>query len=308
MYENAHIALIANPRAGNGRGEDAARKVLHLLGSKLGQAHLSLTYTENAAHATEIIANLSSDIELVVAIGGDGVINEVVNGLMLHEEGQRPALGVIPLGTGNDYAATLGISLKIAEAIDQLVAGKRKQADVGVCNGKYFAETLSFGLDAAIAAGVMKRRKKNGRSGKAAYLMCGFDQLFFHLKPTSYKADFEDPSGIVRSVTDKAYLFAVQIGPTYGGRFRVCPDARIDDGLFDICIAHPPLNPLTATAVFLSAKNGHHTNAKNIEMSRVRSLKVHFEEPPAAQLDGEPIVACDFDVSLIPRALTVITS
>ena len=308
MQENSHIALIANPRAQNGRGQEAARKAFELLRSKLGEAQLSLTFTEDAAHATEIIANLPADVSLAVAVGGDGVINEVVNGLMMHEEPLRPALGLIPMGTGNDYAATLGISLNVTEAVDQLLAGREKQADIGVCNGKYFAETLSFGLDAAIALGVMEKRKKNGKSGKAAYLMCGFDQLFFHLKPTSYKADFEDPSGTVRSVADEAYLFAVQIGPTYGGRFRVCPDARLDDGLFDICIAHPPLNSLTATAVFLSAKNGHHTNARRIEMRRARSLKVHFEKPPSSQLDGEPIVACDFDVSLIPRAITVITS
>lgn len=102
------------------------------------------------------------------------------------------------------------------------------------------------------------------------------------------------------------FLMAVQVGPTYGGGFRICPDARIDDGLLDICIARPPLSLPYATLIFLMAKNAHHTRFKQMEFHRTPSLQLRFDHRPPVQIDGEPLIADEYSISTVPGALRVL--
>lgn len=149
---------------------------------------------------------------------------------------------------------------------------------MGCVNGGFFAETLSFGLDAAIAIDTMERRKRMGRHGAALYMASGFDQLFHHLDQREYRLQLDD--GPV--MEGKSITFAVQMGPYYGGGFRICPDARLDDGLLDVCISHPPITPAGAAAIFLMAKGGNHTRLSCMELHQARKVHVEFDEPPAA--------------------------
>ena len=103
-----------------------------------------------------------------------------------------------------------------------------------------------------------------------------------------------------------SFTFAVQVGPTYGGGFRICPDARIDDGLLDVCIAHPPFGVARAVFVFLLAKGGLHTGFRQIELRRARTLSVRFDAPPPVQIDGEPLEAAEYAIDVVPRALGVL--
>ena len=107
-------------------------------------------------------------------------------------------------------------------------------------------------------------------------------------------------------VCGESYLFAVQIGQTYGGGFRICPDAAPDDGLFDICIAHPPLTRFSGTLIFLMAKDAHHTRFKQIEFLRAASIDLRFDAPLPVQIDGEALVADSYHISIAPRALRVV--
>ena len=139
------------------------------------------------------------------------------------------------------------------------------------------------------------------------YLQEGIDQLFNHLDTYSYTLEILDgPQEDVGSYSGHDILIAVQNGVTYGGGFAICPKASIQDGMLDICIAHGPVNPLFATTVFLSAKNGHHTGFKLIEQHRASRLRLSFDSRPPCQIDGEPHIADSYEIAVEPAALKVI--
>ena len=301
------IALIANPAAQNGRGAWAAVEAASLLRARVGDEGFQLLLTERPRHATALAASLDPSVGTVVALGGDGLISEVAAGLMERPVDERPALGVIPVGSGNDYAASLGVPASIGRAIDCVLAGRTAVVDVGRVNGRYFVETLSFGLDAAIALDTVERRVRTGRTGTRLYLESAVDQLFRHLSIYDFTARLTGgDAAAARTVSAAAYLLAVQIGPTYGGHFRICPGAELDDGLLDLCYATPHLGPWKALAVLLAAKGGRHTGNRHIHLDRASRLVLDFAEEPPGQIDGEKIEGTHFEIDCIPRSLTVI--
>ena len=301
------IALIANPAAQNGRGAWAAVEAASLLRARVGDEGFQLLLTERPRHATALAASLDPSVGTVVALGGDGLISEVAAGLMERPVDERPALGVIPVGSGNDYAASLGVPTSIGRAIDCVLAGRTAVVDVGRVNGRYFVETLSFGLDAAIALDTVERRVRTGRTGTRLYLESAVDQLFRHLSIYDFTARLTGgDAAATRTVSAAAYRLAVQIGPTYGGHFRICPGAELDDGLLDLCYATPHLGPWKALAVLLAAKGGRHTGNRHIHLDRASRLVLDFAEEPPGQIDGEKIEGTHFEIDCIPRSLTVI--
>lgn len=293
--------LIANPAAQNGNGAAAAEHAARVLHAELGESSFDVALTQQVHHAVHL-GRHAGGYDTVVALGGDGIVHEVVNGLMGMPSAERPSLAVIPVGSGNDYARTLGMSFEVDAALRQLSDTTSRSVDVGCCNGEHFVETLSFGVDAAIALDTVERRKRTGKTGTMLYLASGIDQLFHHLDRYRYAVSFEGGDLIEGSM----YLFAVQIGPTYGGGFRICPDALIDDGLLDTCIAHPPLSVPYATFIFLLARKGRHTGFRQLEFRRASSLRLRFDRRPPVQIDGEPFIADEYEISLLPRALSVL--
>ena len=300
--------LIANPAAKSGEGEAAARTAEELLRAQLEDGP-DVVRTSAAGHGSQLARQLGSRYQTVVALGGDGVVHEVVNGLMALEAAERPALGVIPVGSGNAYARSLGVSFKVPEAVAQLCRYQPKLTDLGVVNGRYFAETLSFGLDAAIALGTMERRRGSGKSGTRLYFEEGIHQFMHHLDFYPYELSAVDASGeMVLRQGGKAVLLAVQVGPTYGAGFEVCPKASLDDGLLDVCVANGPIGMLCAIKLFISAKNGGHVSHPAIRLKQVSELIVRFEGTPQCQIDGEPFTADEYRIRCLPGALQVIRS
>ncbi len=308
MADLGKTVLIANPAAQTGRAGAAVRHVEAALLAALGEDSFEVMLTQRAGHAVELAAGLAEDVHTVIALGGDGVIHEVANGLMARPRENRPAFAVLPAGSGNDYAATLGMSMKLGTATRQILSGHRAVADVGECNGEYFVETRSFGLDAAIAISTEQLRQETESTGAMLYARAGVDQLLHHRVPLRYEAHLKNADNGQGSVhlQGESFIFAVQIGPTYGGHFKICPKARIDDGMFDICLAHPPLSLVQAAALFARAKNGWHVGDPRIETHTAQGLTVRFEQDPPAQMDGEKLSGCEFDISIHPSALTVI--
>lgn len=303
------IGIIANPAAQSGEAAKAATRFYDAITKRLGPDSCDLALTQHPGHAIDLAAHAQNNYDTIIVIGGDGIVHEAVNGLMSVTEESRPTLGVVPLGSGNDYALTIGMPSEIKRALDCILASNTKKFDVGCANGEYFAETMSFGIDAAIALDTVERRKKTGKHGTRLYMESGLDQILHHLDKYEYKAKLDGVDGSDSSLEldSSAYIFAIQIGPTYGGHFKVCPNADPTDGLFDICICHPPLNPITAAGVFMLAKSGKHTRFKNFEFHRARSLSIEFDKEPPCQADGEEVKGRKFDIDCIHQALTVIT-
>lgn len=307
------VCVIVNPLSRNGEGERAGQWIENFIAEhNLGASRVE--YTKYALHAKEIARSAAEDIVLVVA--GDGTINEAASGLMERTRETRPLFAVVPCGNGDDYARTLGLRAKtLIDCYESLMKTRIKAMDVGVCNGRYFFETLSFGLDAAIALGTNTRRVETGKSGTRLYLEEGIDQLLHHRNIYRYTLGETASEVQESSLTTHAgamHLLAVQIGHTYGGGFCIAPKADPADGLFDVCIAHPhgddqnePLSFSRATVIFLSAKNGKHEHFDEIECLSVGDFVIDFDQEPAVQIDGEGISGTHFEVHILPRALKV---
>ena len=296
--------VIANPVAHSGQGEGATQFVVRFLSAyKSATSGYRIARTGASGDATGIAAD-ASDFDTVIALGGDGVIHEVAEGLMAIDPGARPRLGIIPMGTGNDYARTLGMARNDPEeALRQLVGGREKSIEVGRVNGRYFVETLSFGLDAAIALDTTnKRANETNQEGTELFVRSAI-RIFSRAGkgfPCTVSFDGADP------IESRSIIFAFQVGPTYGAGFKVCPDADPADGLLDVCrnTVTPPLP--VVMGLLGAARFGSHTHSRIIEMRRVRHAVLDFESEPPCQVDGEGITGTHFEVDVIPKALRVV--
>lgn len=296
--------VIANPAAQLGRGYDAALRAERLLHEREGVCTaVDVVFTDAAGDARGFAAG-SAGYDTIVCVGGDGTIHEVGNGLMGLARDERPRLGVVPMGSGNDYARTLGMSFTVDEAVAQLCAGRAVSADVGTCNGVCFMETISFGLDAGIALDTQERRLRTGTTGLRLYAASCADQLLHH------KRDYGFTLCVDGGAPERGMLIlmAVQIGPSYGSGFKVCPEARLDDGLLDVCIAHAPIGTLRGAFIFLRAKNGHHERFKGIDIRTAHSLELSFDQAPPVQIDGERYRADAYSLGVFAGALDVIVA
>ncbi len=293
-----NILLIANPASQNGHGAFLAQRAMEALFHQLEDSEIDVILTTHPDHATEIAAT-SEGFDTLIVLGGDGVVHEAVNGLMQLPKEKRPQFGVIPTGSGNDFARAVGMPKGLTNACHALSSAVSRPSDVGCVNGCYFAETLSFGLDAAIALDTVERRRKTGLKGTALYATSSLYQLKHSFRSYEYSLvvdGHEAEEG--RSIT-----FAVQNGPYYGGGFKICPEAQLDDGLLDICISHPPISRLAAARAFAKAKGGNHTSIKQIQMLQAKSLDITFTEEPPVQIDGEKLTGTAFHVQVEPGAI-----
>ena len=306
--------VIANPVAQSGKGAVGARLAEEHLHERLAagaNGELELRLTQHPLHAVEIAAEAGA-YDTVIALGGDGIIHEVVNGLMQVDEARRPRLGVIPLGSGNDYARTLGMARnRPVAAANQILAGTTRRIDLGWVNGTYFDNTLSFGLDAAIAIDTMERRKKNGAHGTLLFAASGIDVFMNRMKAYRYTAQVistgPDGQEQTRELAGEELVFAVQVGPTYGGGFLISPQANAFDGLLDLCYSVRTPSKTYTLGLFLSAKFGLHVHSNAIRSCQAGRLVIEFpDEEPPSQVDGEAFCGQRFEVRAMPAALEVI--
>ncbi len=292
MDENK-VLLIINPAAKH--GDTAA--LVPVIEKLLADLPHETVLTESTGHATRLAANADS-YDLVVAVGGDGTVHEVLNGLMSIPASNRPALGVLPTGSGNDTRRTLGVPVDLSEAVLTIATGQRRRFDVGVCNGVYFNNSFAAGLDAKVTAKAVEYKVTKKRDGLWLYLTALLHVLFNELGSFDLSIAFDDQP----PERHDTLIVAVTNGPTYGGGFHITPDAIPDDGLFDVCMIDPlSLPQALARLPFIIV--GKHTRMKPVHMSRHHSLVIECEYPLPAQIDGEVLLASRYELSLDPGAI-----
>lgn len=295
MTQGRHL-IIANPQARHGEAEALAPVIETLL------ANLAHDTVETTApgHATELAA-AAIDYDVVVASGGDGTVHEVLNGLMRIPPEQRPALAVLPTGSGNDTCRTLGIPFDLAEATLLLGTGERRRYDVGVCNGVYFNNSFAAGLDAKVTAKAVEYKITKGRSGLWLYLTALLHVLFKDIDAFRVDVAFDGAA----PVSYDTLIVAITNGATYGGGFKITPDADPADGLFDVCMIDPlGLGEALWRLPFVIV--GKHTKMSVVHMSHHAAAVIESAVPLPAQIDGEVLLERRYEVSMMPGAIECI--
>ena len=238
-------------------------------------------------------------VNVVVAAGGDGTINEVVSGLM--EMGQPPSLsvGLVPFGTANDFAHGCGIPIGDPLSALELIATTEPTAiDVGCCNERYFINMASGGFGAEVTANTPPELKR--ALGGAAYSLMG---LVTAMKMEPYHALVATPEGD----THEGNLFVVAVGNgrQAGGGFQLAPDAVLNDGLLDVMgivdVDVPELG-----AIFGELGNMTASGNRYVKYAKLSAFRIESDRPMQMNLDGEPLRDSAFDFQVLPRALRFI--
>ncbi|MCX7825287.1 MAG: diacylglycerol kinase family lipid kinase [Verrucomicrobiae bacterium] len=269
------LCVIFNPAASSHR----ARVRLRRLQSMAQEAEFLPTYA--AGHAVELARNAAlAGRRTVVAAGGDGTINEVLNGLMSAPAETRPRLGVLPLGTANVYARELGLPLDLNAAWRAIVAGVERRVDVGVARAAdgsphYFAQLAGAGFDALAVADVESHLKQ--RISGLAYVVSGFRVVARGLPQVIVRADDRRVEG--------GFVF-IGNGRFYGGPFPLFPDARLDDGLLDVCVFRGSTirDALRYIPLVLCRR---HTGCPDVCYCQARQVRIEAASPVPTEVDGE---------------------
>jgi YegS/Rv2252/BmrU family lipid kinase len=288
--------IIVNPEAKHGE----TTKLEPVIEKLLASVPHDTVETTGPGHATELVA-AASGYGVVVAVGGDGTVHEVLNGLMRRPAEERPALAVLPTGSGNDTCRTLGIPFDVSQAALRLAPGAQQRFDVGICNGEYFNNSFAAGLDAKVTAKAVEYKVTKQRSGLWLYLTSLMHVLFKDLAPFDVGVGFDGsaPQPV------QTLIIAITNGPTYGGGFRITPGADPRDGLFDVCMIDPlGLGGALRRLPFVIA--GKHTKMPVVHMSRHTSATITSDVPLPAQLDGEVLLERSYEISMLPAAIACI--
>jgi YegS/Rv2252/BmrU family lipid kinase len=263
-----------------------------------------MVQTERPWHAAELAQQAAAGgRQVVVAVGGDGTSNEVLNGLMQAQEAGEgdAAMGVLCLGTGNDFAYGAGIPLDLEAGCAALARGRTRPIDVGHAMGfRYFGNGVGVGFDAAVS---VQASRLNRLRGFALYLVAVLRTLLFY-----YRAPLTSIELDGRTVEQPTLMVSVMNGRRMGGGFLMAPQSAPNDGLFDLCIAGR-MNQLQMLSFIPSFMRGSHVSRPRIMMARSRRVRVTVQEgTQIAHADGETLCldADRLEFEILPRRLRVV--
>ncbi len=298
--------VIFNPTANRGNMHMHRTLIRNHLNGEQGTQQTEYVETTRAGEAQERAMHAAQEGRPVIIVGGDGSLHEAVNGIL--SSGCRVPLGIIPAGSGNDYAwNTLKLPHDPREAIERAFHGCVMNSDAGIVNGKYFANSFSVGLDADIAKTASWLKKYPLMSGERLYYTSTVRQLLFgyHKCPwLTFDLDAKTPQAQTNSIQKRYVLMAVTNGPTYGAGFRINPTADHTDGLLDVCtIDYTPL--LRALRLLPVVQKGEHADLPEVTFYRAKTVRIVSRFPVNIQMDGETTSATSFDAEILPGALSV---
>ena len=290
-----NIAFIINPISGDKEMQNAKRKLPKLIMQTLDGAQWlpNIAFTEYAGHATELARQYARmGFDAVVAVGGDGTVNEIAQGI----RDTQTALGIIPMGSGNGFARHLSIPMRANKAIEMLNHSEPISVDYGLANGKLFVSTCGTGFDAVVAdqfAGSIKR-------GIGTYVQNILKEVFTY-HPQTYRI-----VGDGWDVTHKAFLITFANSNQWGNEAKIAPKASVQDGLMDIML-------MSSHAILASASLALRLFTGNIDdshfMDTIRAKEVTLERESAApfHIDGDPVeMDKDIQIRIVADGLKVL--
>ncbi|MFN4256089.1 MAG: diacylglycerol/lipid kinase family protein [Saprospiraceae bacterium] len=271
ILRRQRVVFIVNPKAGT-RMQRRIRESIekHLDHRKFEHG---IWFTEKAGHATELTRKAVADgCDIVVAVGGDGSINEVACGLI----GTEAVLGIIPAGSGNGLAMHLGYGRSIDKAMQKLNTATPRSIDCGLLNGRPFFNIAGIGFD-GLVSNLMQGR---GKRGFANYFLKSVEAgLTYTAKPCTIETDG-------KTIEETCFTVSIANGPMYGYNFQIAPNARLDDGQFEVVILKdaPRWQYFAAAAATFK---GNIYDAPFVEHFPATSVKIRCAGENFVHLDGE---------------------
>ncbi len=289
--DKPQVVVIINPHAGT-HGKD---KLAAMIGARLdeaGMTHETIT-TRHAGHAEEIARQYAGSADRIIAVGGDGTVNEVGRALI----GSQTALAIIPCGSGNGLARDLQIPMRKEAAIRTAIMGDRRAIDHGMIDGKPFFCTCGTGFDATVSMSFANA----GKRGFTTYMERALTELL-NYAPTTYRLTADDGA----TIETKAFLIACANAAQYGNNAFIAPQAAIDDGLMDVTIVEP-FTPLDIPALVIQLFTKTIDKNSNIRALRCKHLIIETDHDCPAHFDGDPVMlGKTIDISIVRRGLNVI--
>lgn len=303
------ILIVLNPGAAHGEALNDLPVVEELLGET--GIEYEIVKTQRRLHAIDLAQKAAaSGVDVMVAAGGDGTVNEVINGLMLAKSSgiSVPALGILPIGRGNDFAYGVNVPHDKKRAIDIIQAGHEKKIDVGYLeggdfpDGRYFGNGVGIGFETIVALEAMKMKRLKGFIG---YLVGAIKTMsnYYHaplLKLTYPGADR----------AERALMISIMNGRRAGGAFYMAPKAINDDGYFDVVVAGEPKRR-QMIVLLIQYMRGTQERSRFIRSERVEEIEIEaLDGTLVVHADGEIICAEGQHLSMkcIPKALTMLCS
>lgn len=299
--------VIANPVAGGGSGWKAIPRIKSLF------TEFNLDYdletTNQIGHAAVLALNAAKEqYDVIVAAGGDGTINEVTNGLMKAyiSEKKIPGLGILCIGRGNDFAGSMGIPADLRLACHVLIHNYRRKIDIGRVkgelhpNGRYFVNCVGVGFD---AIGTIEVSKLPRMGGFISFLIAVLRTVFMYNKAPLALIEYDG-----QALTQRSLLISIMNGQRLGGGFIMAPNALMDDGFFDLCIAEQ-MSSLRVLRMIPHFIRGTQDTQPSIRTAKAANIIIHgLDGALPAQTDGE-IISVDgkqLEVELFPSRIEVV--
>lgn len=304
---NNEWLVVVNPNAGTGKGKKDWNKISQLL-DKFEFAYHTF-FTERKLHAMESIPGfIAQGFRKIIVVGGDGTMNEVVNGIFAQKQVQPTdiTLGMVSVGTGNDWGRTYNIPRDYQEAIEIIKQEKTLHQDAGYVtytngsghNSRFFANMAGLGFDGLVAQKTNAAKEK-GKSNPLVYLGTLLSSLFFY-KSTNIRVTVNGSE-----IKDKVFSIAIGIGQYNGGGMKQAPDARPDDGLFDLTI----IKHMKKTSMLANLKNlysGQIKKVKQVQILQGNNVRIESDIPILLETDGESLGYSPFEFNILPKSLKII--
>jgi YegS/Rv2252/BmrU family lipid kinase len=299
------VKIILNPMADMGNAWKVANDLRPII-SEYGNADWSGTVYPT--HATELARQAGEQgYEMVIAMGGDGTVHEVINGIMQLPEKSRPILGVVPVGSGNDFAHAIGAPARSDHALAHALKGDPSAVDLGLMTDEhgrkeYFDNSLGIGFDAVVT---IRSHKLPLLRGFLMYLTAVIQTIFLNHDPMDMQIQADD-----KKWEQSNLLLTVCNGPREGGGFMIAPEAKNDDGILHYAMIKK-VGRLMMFRLVPEVMKGTHGNFKQVTMGSCKKMTVSSDRPMYIHADGEIYTSFGSNlrkvtVEVLPSVLKVI--